>query len=138
MRTNSDWRTGSPVDEVAATRRSTPKTGKRVMVKTLVLTFIAQDRPGLVEKLSEAVTEEGGNWLERRMAHLAGEFAGIARIEIPGDKVSSLKNALIALEAEGFRLTVQDAIVGAPLSDTALSLDLVGPDHPGIVREISR
>jgi hypothetical protein len=45
----------------------------------------AEDRPGLVEKLSEAVTEEGGNWLESRMAHLAEMFAGIVRVEIPGD-----------------------------------------------------
>jgi glycine cleavage system regulatory protein len=108
------------------------------MEKTLVLTFIAEDRPGLVEKLSEAVTEQGGNWLESRMAHLAEKFAGIARIEIPGDKVLSFKNALLALEAEGFHLTVEEATVGAPPGGTVLTLDLVGPDHPGIVRDISR
>jgi glycine cleavage system regulatory protein len=107
------------------------------MGKTLVLTFIAKDRPGLVEKLSEAVTQEGGNWLESRMAHLAEKFAGIARIEIPDDKVSSLKSALTTLEAEGFRVTVEEATVGAPPGGPVFSLDLVGPDHPGIVRDIS-
>ncbi|MDP2621742.1 MAG: ACT domain-containing protein [Hyphomicrobiales bacterium] len=107
------------------------------MQQTLVLTFIAEDRPGLVERLSEAVTKEGGNWLESRMAHLAEKFAGIARVEIPGDKVSSFKNALMALEAEGFRLTVEEATVAAPSGGTVLTLDLVGPDHPGIVRDIS-
>jgi glycine cleavage system regulatory protein len=104
----------------------------------LVLTFIADDRPGLVEKLSEAVTGEGGNWLESRMANLAEKFAGIARIEIPDDKVESLKKALTALEAEGFRLSVEEAAAAAPPGGTVLSLDLVGPDHPGIVRDISR
>ena len=108
------------------------------MGKTLVLTFIAEDRPGLVEKLSEAVTEQGGNWLESRMAHLAEMFAGIARVEIPGDKVSSFKKALKALEAEGFRLTVEEARIGAPAGGTVLTLDLVGPDHPGIVHDISQ
>lgn len=107
------------------------------MAKTLVLTFIAEDRPGLVEKLSEAVTGQGGNWLESRMAHLAEKFAGIARVEIPGDRVSSFKDALKALEAEGFRLTVEEARGDAPPGGTVLTLDLVGPDHPGIVREIS-
>lgn len=31
------------------------------MAKTLVLTFIADDRPGLVDRLSETVAEAGGN-----------------------------------------------------------------------------
>jgi glycine cleavage system regulatory protein len=108
------------------------------MGKMLVLTFIAKDRPGLVEKLSEAVTEEGGNWLESRMAHLAEKFAGIARIEIPGDKISSLKHALTTLEAEGFRVTIEEATVGARPVGPVFTLDLVGPDQPGIVRDISR
>ena len=107
------------------------------MGKMLVLTFIAKDRPGLVEMLSEAVTEEGGNWLESRMAHLAEKFAGIARIEISGEKVSSLKHALTALDAEGLRVTVEEATVGAPPEGPVFSLDLVGLDHPGIVRDIS-
>jgi glycine cleavage system regulatory protein len=107
------------------------------MGKMLVLTFIAKDRPGLVEKLSEAVTDEGGNWLESRMAHLAEKFAGIARIEIPGGKVSSLKHALTALEAEGFHVTVEEATAGPPPAGPVFRFDLVGPDHPGIVRDIS-
>jgi glycine cleavage system regulatory protein len=107
------------------------------MGKTLVLTFIAEDRPGLVEKLSEAVIEEGGNWLESRMAHLAEKFAGIAKVEIPAGKVLSFKKALMALEAEGFRVTVEEAKVGAPPGGTMLTLDLMGPDHPGIVHDIS-
>lgn len=108
-----------------------------MLAKTLVLTFIAEDRPGLVEKLSEAVTGQGGNWLESRMAHLAEKFAGIARVEVPGGKVSSLKTALLALEAEGFHLTVEEAAVDAPPSGPVLNLDLVGPDQPGILRDIS-
>ena len=107
------------------------------MAKTLVLTFIADDRPGLVEMLSAAVTAQGGNWLESRMAHLAEKFAGIARIEIPDDNVASFENALAALEAEGFRLTVEEAAGDAAPAGTMLTLDLLGPDHPGIVHDIS-
>ena len=42
----------------------------------LVLTLIGPDRPGLVEAVAEVVARHGGNWLESRMAHLAGKFAG--------------------------------------------------------------
>ncbi|MDH3231984.1 MAG: glycine cleavage system protein R [Alphaproteobacteria bacterium] len=108
------------------------------MAKTLVLTFIAEDRSGLVETLSETVAEQGGNWLESRMAHLAEKFAGIARVEVPGDKVSSLKTALMGLGAEGFHLAVEEAAVEASLGGPVFNLDLVGPDQPGILRDISR
>ena len=118
------------------------------MEKTLVLTFIAEDRPGLVERLSETVAAAGGNWLDSRMAHLAEKFAGIARVEIPGNKVAAFKKALTALEKEGFHLTVEEAgepektpgktPAKAPPPEGALyTLDLVGPDQPGILRDIT-
>ncbi len=108
------------------------------MKKALVLTFIADDTPGLVEKLSDTVNREGGNWLESRMAHLAEKFAGIARIEISDDRLPSLRTALANLEKSGFRLTIEETSAATPSEGTVLTLDLVGPDHPGIVRDISR
>jgi len=105
------------------------------MGTTFVLTFITDDRPGLVQKLSDAVTGHGGNWLESRMAHLAGKFAGVARIEVPADGVVALK---AALEAQGFRLAIEETAAGAEPAGVMLALDLVGPDQPGIVRDISR
>ncbi len=107
------------------------------MAKTLVLSFIARDRPGVVERLSETVAREGGNWLESRMAHLAEKFAGVARVEIPASKMASLKAALTALDEEGFHLTVEEATEDAPPAGPLLNLDIVGPDHPGILRDIS-
>jgi glycine cleavage system regulatory protein len=83
------------------------------------------------------VTGAGGNWLESRMAHLAEMFAGIAMVEIPDDNVSSFKTALMALEADGFHLTVEEARAGGPPGGRLLTPDLVGPDHPGIVHDIS-
>ena len=107
------------------------------MATTLVLTFIANDRPGLVETLSETVAAEGGNWLESRMAHLAEKFAGVARVEVPPGKISSLKEALAALDAEGFHITVEEAAGGTAPGGQAFSFDLVGPDQPGILRDIT-
>jgi glycine cleavage system regulatory protein len=107
------------------------------MTKTLVLTFIAKDRPGLVERLSQTVADQGGNWLESRMVHLAEKFAGVARIETRRDKVPPLRDALMALNAEGFHLVVEEAADVSVSEGRLLHLDLVGPDHPGIVRDIS-
>ena len=107
------------------------------MTQTLVLTFIAKDRPGLVERLAQAVAEAGGNWLESRMVRLAEKFVGVARVEAPKGKIAALRDALLALGSEGFHLTVEETAEGAAPKDRPLVLDLVGPDHPGIVRDIS-
>ena len=104
----------------------------------LVLTFVVDDRTGVVEKLSRAVAEQGGNWLESRMAHLAEKFAGIARIELPSERTSSLRRVLKTLEAEGFHFTVEETALGQQSTGKLLTLDLVGPDQTGIVRDITR
>ena len=78
-------------------------------MKSLVLTFIAADRPGLVDSLSEAVTAVGGNWLESRMARLAEKFAGIVRVDIPDDQEAAFRAALSCLESQGFTVTVEAA-----------------------------
>jgi glycine cleavage system regulatory protein len=104
----------------------------------LVLTLIGPDRPGIVEAIAEPIARHGGNWLESRMAHLAGKFAGILRIDVPAGRQASLVSALSALEARGLKLTIEvgPEVVAEPGSRTFL-LELVGLDRPGIVREIS-
>jgi glycine cleavage system regulatory protein len=105
----------------------------------LVLTLIGPDRPGIVESVAEPIAAHGGNWLESRMAHLAGQFAGILRVEVPDEKASALGDALRRLESKGLRITVQSGPrPAAPAARRALVVDLVGLDRPGIVREISR
>ncbi len=105
----------------------------------LVLTLIGPDRPGIVEAVAEPIAAHGGNWLESRMAHLAGQFAGILRVEIPDEKAAALAEALRRLEARGLRITVESGPrPAASGARRTLVVDLVGLDRPGIVREVSR
>jgi glycine cleavage system regulatory protein len=99
---------------------------------SLILTVIGPDRPGLVRTLSEAVAARGGSWLESRMARLAGQFAGIVLVEAP----ESLLDDLRALESQGLRIGVQSGEAGAAEGER-LTLEVVGNDRPGIVRDIT-
>jgi glycine cleavage system regulatory protein len=104
----------------------------------LVLTLIGSDRPGLVEAVAEPIAAHGGNWLESRMAHLAGKFAGILRIEVPAERAPALVKALAALEERGLRVIVEASPPATqPEPRRIMELELVGLDRPGIVREIS-
>jgi len=109
------------------------------VAQSLVLTLVGPDRPGLVEAISGIVARHGGNWLESRMAHLAGQFAGILRIEIPDEQLSPVRDALARLHSHELQLIVvrADAEPHEALR-RPLRLHLVGHDRPGIVREIAQ
>ena len=108
------------------------------MQRSLVLTVIGEDRPGLVDSLSGVVTQFGGNWLESRMSRLAGQFAGIVHITVPSEREHPLTLALKNLDAQGLKVMVHP---GRPESvgarQTLSDLEIVGQDRPGIVRQIS-
>ena len=55
----------------------------------LVLTVIAPDQPGLVERVAQCIAAHGGNWLESRMSRMAGQFAGILRVAVPAEGMTS-------------------------------------------------
>ncbi len=104
----------------------------------LVLTVIAKDQPGLVERVAQCVADHGGNWLESRMSRMAGRFAGILRVAVPAEQRVGLVGALQALDAQGIRVLCDDSGDEPAGSWTPILLDLVGNDRPGIVRDITR
>ena len=75
----------------------------------LVLTLLGPDRPGIVELVAGVIAAHGGNWLESRMSHLAGKFAGILRAEVPTERVAAATVALAALETRGLRVIAETA-----------------------------
>jgi glycine cleavage system regulatory protein len=107
------------------------------MRTSLVLTVIADDRPGIVEELSEHVAAAAGNWEESWMAQLAGKFAGVLRVSVDKDRADELAQRLRTLESRGLTIAIERSAARPP-ADRALVLELVGQDHPGIVREIAR
>jgi len=108
------------------------------MTTSLVLTVIGPDKPGLVEMLAQTITENGGNWLESGMSRLAGKFAGILITEVPADKADTLINALTALDSQGLKVTAERSDSPESAGPTqSFTLELVGHDKPGIVRDIS-
>lgn len=110
------------------------------MNTSLVLTLVGSDRPGLVETVAQLVASHGGNWLESRMERLGGQFAGIARIELPVAREVELRGALTALDAKGLKVgvTIDPGAVPVAKQGRAVKLELVGQDRPGIVHQITR
>lgn len=109
------------------------------MTTSLVLTFVGHDQPGLVNAVSETIAAAGGSWLESRLAHLAGEFAGIVLVSVPEPNAAGLATALHSLEAAGLRITVEPSSFAPPaISYETIELHLIGHDRPGIVRDVTQ
>jgi glycine cleavage system regulatory protein len=109
------------------------------MRTSLVLTLIGDDRPGLVEQVSDAVLAVGANWEESRMALLAGKFAGLLRVSVDAERADALAASLRMLDAGGLTVVIERSVDTTPADAfRTCRLDVVGNDHPGIVRDISR
>lgn len=107
------------------------------MTTNLVLTVIADDKPGLVESLSQIIAANSGNWLESSMSQLAGKFAGILRVSVADDKADKLIEELNGLSSQ-IKLVIEKASeVASDGPSQTVELNLVGNDRPGIIKEIS-
>jgi glycine cleavage system regulatory protein len=106
------------------------------MSNHLILTVAGPDRPGLVESVAAAVATHGGNWLESRLIHLGGYFAGVVRVDVPAASHGALRTELTALSARGLTVNLMPAAnVVEPGREFTVSV--TGLDRPGIVSQIS-
>jgi glycine cleavage system regulatory protein len=106
---------------------------------SLVVLVIGPDRPGLVDILSDRVAIHGGSWSESRMAHLAGQFAGIVRVTVPSEHADALVSALEALTSRDLTVVVRKGTDDEPhvAKGRLAHLEVVGTDRPGIVQSVS-
>jgi glycine cleavage system regulatory protein len=109
------------------------------MTTPLVLTFVGDDRPGLVNAISEAVAAHGGTWLESRSVRLAGKFAGVVLVSVPDEGLIPLESALAKFAPSGLRVSVErGAAAQAEKPARIVTLDILGRERPGIVRDVTQ
>lgn len=109
------------------------------MTTAYIVTFIGDDRPGLVEQLSSVIENSGGNWHESRLSQLGGKFAGLILVSLPADNGATLESELKGLADSGISVRVTPtSSLTASSGGRRVRLVAMGPDRLGIVREIAR
>jgi glycine cleavage system regulatory protein len=103
----------------------------------IILTVLGSDRPGLTQALADAVHSAGGNWLESHLSHLGGRYVGSVLVEIAEGQAAALEQAIRQVDARGLQVNLIFAGDEVPPTGAALSIELVGQDRPGIVREVT-
>ena len=107
------------------------------MQVSLVLTIHGPDRPGLVGALADVISAHQGSWMESRMANLAGQFAGILRVECPSSEKESLVKDLEGLSQNGLHVQLAGGPADESSSAESVEIFITGHDEPGIVKTIA-
>jgi glycine cleavage system regulatory protein len=110
--------------------------------KSLVLTVIGNDRPGIVNQVSDVARRFDANWAGSRMASLAGQFAGIVHFQVPDENAQSLADAFRALDSSGLHVLItmpESAAVpgGAADREAGARRKRSSRDRPGPFRQVS-
>lgn len=109
------------------------------MKKYLVISALGKDRPGIVNELSKAILDCGGNIEDSRMTVLGGEFALIVLVSGQWNAIAKLESRIPTLQ-EKLALTItarQTEPRPARGNMVPYVVDVVSMDHPGIVHDIS-
>lgn len=104
------------------------------MQKSLVFTIIGPDRPGVVERISECVSDRQCNWLGSRMSRLGGKFAGMVQVEGAEEKLRELRNDLAQMS--GLTVVVESGGGFEEENTRTFHVTILGLDRPGIVHEV--
>jgi glycine cleavage system transcriptional repressor len=110
------------------------------MQTDVVFTLTGPDRIGIVEEVTRAFLELGGNVGTSRMSRLGGEFAILMLVAMPGERVSELDAAFAALVADGYKVTIGQTDAGGDAEHAAwlpYQVEVTGADHEGIVHEVA-
>lgn len=105
----------------------------------LVLSALGKDRPGIVNELSKAILDCGGNIEDSRMTVLGGEFALMMLVSGQWNAIAKLESRLAALQQK-LELTIVAKHTSprpARANMVPYVVDVVSMDHPGIVHDIS-
>ena len=109
------------------------------MESFLVITALGQDKPGIVDKLTENVLDCNCNIVDSRMSVLGGEFAVMLMVSGKWNQLTKLEDALSAAgETLGLAITCKRTEPNKTTTNLMpYSVEVVSIDQPGIVHELA-
>ncbi|MBA1146281.1 glycine cleavage system protein R [Ectothiorhodospiraceae bacterium WFHF3C12] len=105
----------------------------------LVISALGEDRPGIVNELSRAVSDTGCNIEDSRMTVLGGDFAIILLVSGKWNELAKLESSLPALGKKLALLLNSKRTEAGERTANLLpySVEVVSIDHPGIVHQLA-
>jgi glycine cleavage system transcriptional repressor len=118
----------------------TPKIRKpATMSEKLVITALGDDRPGIVDELSNALFKHNLNIEDSRMSVLGGEFAVLLLVSGPRQSIDEFVSETASLE-QSLKMKLLVKLTSTETSPQAVvpyTVEVVAIDHPGIVHKLA-
>ena len=105
-------------------------------MKSILISVLGDDKPGLLDSLSEIIVSNDGDWVESNMSTVEAKFAGILRVNVPPKNAKKLIKELTSSKL-GLQIACEET---APvrLSDyKSYNIELIGQNHVGIINKLS-
>ena len=105
-------------------------------MKSILISVLGDDKPGLLDSLSEIIVSNDGDWIESNMFTVEAKFAGILRVNVPSKNAEKLMKQLVSSKL-GLQIACEET---APvrLSDfKSYNIELIGQNHVGIINKLS-
>ena len=106
------------------------------VMKSILISVLGDDKPGLLDSLSEIIVSNEGDWIESNMFTVEAKFAGILRVNVPSKNAEKLIKKLTSSKL-GLQIACEET---APvrLSDfKSYNIELIGQNHVGIINKLS-
>ncbi len=109
------------------------------MTTKLVISALGEDRPGIVDQLSNIIYTHGLNIEDSRMTVLGGEFAVLLLVSGEPDALAALHTQVSDIEKTMNMSLLLKATSERGIAENTIpySVDVASLDHPGIVHNLS-
>ena len=105
-------------------------------MKSILISVLGDDKPGLLDSLSEIIVSNDGDWVESNMSTVEAKFAGILRVNVPAKNSKKLIKELTSSKL-GLQIACEET-VPVKLSDyKSYNIELIGQNHVGIINQLS-
>jgi glycine cleavage system regulatory protein len=101
----------------------------------IVISCIGADQAGIVDTLSNVISEHQANWQVSSLHHLSGFFAGVIEVAVSEKNTQALVSALNDIDSLNCQIEIAE--LTSEKVSTNLTLELTANDRAGIVQEIS-
>ena len=109
------------------------------MSSYLIISALGNDRPGLISKLTDTITQSGCNIEDSRMSILAGAFALIMQVSGKWSNLAKLESSLEILGQRTELTITTKRTEGRSLSASEIPylVEVITMDQPGIVHQVT-
>ena len=109
------------------------------MTTKLVISALGEDRPGIVDELSNIIYKHSLNIEDSRMTVLGGEFAILLLVSGDQSSIDAIQTQVHEIEqALQMRLLIKVTSDSSPIENAIpYAVEVAALDHPGIVNNIS-